>query len=291
MIKENITIIDKCNMDENLVNDIQNLLTTKKWTMTKIAKSLKINKHRVKKLFTKNNIVYYANRNLKYNLNENYFDIIDSEEKAYILGFIYADGCNHNNSNRVSIYISVRDIDLLLKISHIMFGENAIKHQTRLQPKSKEYLEYISIDMNSKHLSERLIELGVTPNKSKTLKFPEWLDKNLYKHFIRGIIDGDGWIHLPSNNRDSPSVGLISATSFNNSLKEFLEKELSIKSYINKANKQDKNEMYDLVIKNYKQCNVLLHWLYDGATMYLDRKYETYQNFLSLYNNLRDQNK
>ena len=35
--------------------------------------------------------------NRKYNVNDNYFDVIDNQNKAYILGFLYADGCNYKN--------------------------------------------------------------------------------------------------------------------------------------------------------------------------------------------------
>ena len=58
----------------------------------------------------------------------------------------------------------------------------------------------------SKHMSNQLET--VVERKSKVLTFPEFLDSLLYKHFIRGMIDGDGWIYLPSNN-DSPLFNLI----------------------------------------------------------------------------------
>lgn len=43
----------------------------------------------------------------KYWINENYFDVIDSEEKAYILGLFYADGSN--NVKTYSSYIALAE--------------------------------------------------------------------------------------------------------------------------------------------------------------------------------------
>lgn len=41
----------------------------------------------------------------KYDINQYYFDKIDCEEKAYFLGFLYADGCNHINNTKISMFL------------------------------------------------------------------------------------------------------------------------------------------------------------------------------------------
>lgn len=226
----------------------------------------------------------------KYDLNEYYFDQIDTEEKAYILGFIYADGNNLFQTNRVSINLSIKDEEILKKFSNIFYGKEILKYSSR-KNENGQIFKYVSLNLYSKHMSQHLSTIGVMERKSHKLTFPEWLDKSLYQHFIRGLIDGDGWIYLPTNNRESPNVGLICTRSINDFLKEYYEKEFNIKSYLAKAYKQDFDVMCEIRVKNYHQCKIFLDWLYKDTTIYLQRKYELYQNFLCRYDNLREQNK
>lgn len=151
--------------------------------------------------------------------------------------------------------------------------------------------EYVYLNFHSKHMSRHLATLGVVEAKSYEITFPEWLHENLYNHFIRGLIDGDGWIYLPKNNKNSPNVGLICTRQINNFLKEYFDKKLNLKSYLVKAYKQDINIMCEIRVKNYHRCKIFLDWLYNDATIFLQRKYKIYQNFLNIYDNLRDQNK
>jgi hypothetical protein len=225
-----------------------------------------------------------------YNLNEHYFDVIDTEEKAYMLGFIYADGNNLFQINRVAIHLSIVDKEILQKFSKIMFNDEHLKYNRHKQ-KSGKIFEYVSLNMYSKYMSQHLATLGVVERKSHKIVFPEWLNKSLYRHFIRGLIDGDGWIYLPNNNRDSPNVGLICTRKMNDFLKDYFDKELGLKSYLAKAYKQDFNVMCEIRVKNYHQCKIFLDWLYQDATIYLQRKYNLYRDFLHRYKNLREQNK
>lgn len=263
-------------------------------SLTKIGKKLSIDRKALARLLKNNGVesrkgFSYARR---YNLNQHYFDIIDTEEKAYILGFIYADGNNLFRTNRVSIHLSKTDEEILKKMSHIFFGEEILKYNTRTNKDGKVF-EYVRLQMHSEHMSQRLATLGVVEAKSHKIIFPEWLDKSLYRHFIRGLIDGDGWIYLPKleDNRNSPNVGLICTRKMNDFLKEFYEKELGIKAYLAKAYKQNFDVMCEIRVKNYHQCKIFMDWLYQGATIYLQRKYNLYQYFLNRYENLREQNK
>jgi hypothetical protein len=261
-------------------------------SVAKICELKKLDRHNLSKKFKKDNLEVkkgfsYAR---KYNLNEHYFDVIDTEEKAYILGFIYADGNNLFQTNRVAIQLSIVDKEILEKFSQIMFGQENLKYCKKKNNKGKEF-EYVSLNMYSEYMSRHLATLGIIERKSKLITFPEWLDKSLYKHFIRGLIDGDGWIYLAENNRLSPNVGLICTRQINDKLSILFEKQLGLKSYLCKANKQDFDVMCEIRIKNYHQTKILLDWLYKDATIYLKRKYDLYQNFLYKYDNIRDQNK
>lgn len=277
-------------IDQHL--DEINLLYDQGMSLTKISIKLSIDRKALARLLKNNNIksrdgFSYAK---KHDLNEHYFDIIDSEEKAYMLGFIYADGNNLFQTNRVAIQLAKIDEEILQKFSHIMFNKQNLKYSKKQNAEGKEF-EYVSLNMYSKYMSQHLATLGVVERKSHLITFPTWLDISLYKHFIRGLIDGDGWIYLPATNRDSPNVGLICTKQINDTLLLFFDKNLGITSYLCEANKQDFNVMCEIRIKNYHQCKILLDWLYKDASIYLKRKYDIYKRFLNNYENLREQNK
>lgn len=261
-------------------------------SVSKICELKHLDRHNLSHRFKKDSLnvrkgFSYAR---KYNLNEHYFDVIDTEDKAYMLGFIYADGNNLFKLNRIALKLSITDKEILVKFSNIMFGEEVIKYEKRKNKQGKEF-EYVVLNYFSKHMSQHLATLGVVENKSHKIVFPEWLDKSLYRHFIRGLIDGDGWIYLPNSNRDSPNVGLICTRKMNDFLKDYFEKELSLKAYLAKAHKQDFDVMCEIRVKNYHQCKIFLDWLYKDTNIYLQRKYNLYQDFLRRYDNLREQNK
>ena len=126
----------------------------------------------------------------KYDLNENYFKVLDTPEKAYVLGFLYADGCVSISgySNHVKITQLSERKDILLKIRDCL-GSNA---ELRLNKNAKN--ETYVVNFHSKILCEDLIKLGCVPNKSLILQFPNFIPDNLMNHFIRGVFDGDGCI-------------------------------------------------------------------------------------------------
>lgn len=275
------------------LNEIQTLYENG-MCLTKIGEKLHIDRKTLAKLFKDNGIktrdgFEYVR---KYPINEHYFDLIDTEEKAYMMGFIYADGNNLFKNNRISIQLSSIDEEILNKFSYMVYGQIVLNKNKRTNKDGKIF-EYTTLNIFNHHISQHLASLGVVERKSHKIIFPEWLDKNLYRDFIRGLIDGDGWIYLPKkeDNRNSPNVGLICTRKMNDFLKDFFEKELGLKSYLTKANKQNFDVMCEIRIKNYHRCKIFLDWLYLDSNIYLDRKYQIYQNFLSRYNLLREQNK
>ena len=218
---------------------------------------------------------------MKRNINQNYFDNIDCENKAYFLGFLYADGSHILSKNRISIELAAKDKHILDTFSYLIYNENYVKSYFRKEK------EYFSIHMHGKHLSSQMLKLGMIPNKTYTLEFPLWLNKNLYSHFVRGFIDGDGCIYLPKSNRQSPVTILIATRSICNYLLSYFQAELNIKPILTKAHNQDKEKICEVRIKNYRQNKIFLDWLYKDSTIYLKRKFDKYCEFLEKYNNLK----
>lgn len=238
-----------------------------------LSKQLKINKIEIN----------YKNKSRF--LKHNYFDNIDNEQKAYMLGFIFADGSINLKNYRLTIDLASKDMDILIKFSNELYGRNLVKNYTRNNK------NYIKLDVNSKYLITQLLKYNITSNKTLSAKYPQMIAKEYNKHFIRGIIDGDGCIYIPKSNRDSPCVLLIGTRDICDNVSEILNKELNLKSYFCKVHDQDISIMTEIKISNFKQCKKMLDWLYKDSKIYLDRKYDKYNNFLIRYESIADQYK
>jgi intein/homing endonuclease len=220
----------------------------------------------------------------KYIYNHNYFEIIDNEEKAYWLGFIFADGCvtwnKENNSCELSIKIQANDFTHLKKFNKSINGNIDIGFENRICNLNGKPYNACQIRLYSKKIVFDLIKHGVIPNKSLIVEFPKF-KSCLMPHFIRGFFDGDGCI---AKNNHCNGKSYVRADFTCGSL-QFIEclrlylNENNIKSYIYK--KLDKP--YRLMIGGMNNCDRFFHYMYDDANIFLDRKYK---KKINLYNAL-----
>jgi hypothetical protein len=119
----------------------------------------------------------------KYSVNERFFREW-SPEMAYVLGFILTDGCVTGNT----LSISQADDFILRKIKAAVQSE----HPIRRHKNGNSYL--YTLNIGRKSMVADLFALGITEKKSLTIGFPDVPGEYL-PHFIRGVIDGDGWVH------------------------------------------------------------------------------------------------
>lgn len=213
----------------------------------------------------------------KYSKNENYFENIDSQEKAYLLGFFYADGNVHISPDKktqvVSIGLQLRDKPLLEVI------KNQLEFSGPLRDK-KNNSSYLQI--YSKKLCADLIKLGCVERKSLTLKWPtEQQVPNVFIwHFIRGAVDGDGCIFKTKttnpNHRSSFGIHLMGSEPFINGLLEFL-KEFNISPSIS-MHRNNKNKI--IVISKIEDMRKFGNLMYNDAKIFLSRKKEKFNEFI-----------
>lgn len=123
-----------------------------------------------------------------YKVDEFYFEIINSPEKAYILGFFYADGYNNESNGIVSSTQREDRIDILTSIKDRIHADQEIK----IYPGQRAY----SLTICSTKMSKDLANAGAMQCKSHILTFPDStiVSDELIPHFIRGYFDGDGCI-------------------------------------------------------------------------------------------------
>lgn len=133
----------------------------------------------------------------RYAVNEGFFDQIDTEAKAYWLGFITADGCvksgrRDGRPDTVKIALGRKDREHLAAFREAVGSEHPIRdgeHESYGRVR-----EHSEIAITSVRLADALIDLGVTPRKSLTVRPCPAVSSDLARHYWRGLIDGDGWI-------------------------------------------------------------------------------------------------
>lgn len=291
------------NLDEKY---IKNLLKSNNWTIVKecfelekidricslyesgvSAKQLglkfSIDKRRIQKWVKERGILRDKNSSHRFtNFNQNIFDSIDCEEKAYWLGFFYADAYNCDITNTFSLSIKDDDYDHLVKLcKFIGLSSSKIKRYIA-KINDKEYAA-CTLRIYSKHICNKMIELGCPRAKSFVITFPGWLDKTLYSHFIRGLFDGDGCITYNANN-DSWKWSLVSTKECCESIQNIINNELGFKlkyTCISNTN----NNTYEFQQLGNKKVLQLMQWIYNDASIYLDRKYLRFKQLEMQQNN------
>ncbi len=146
---------------------------------------------------------------------EHFFDKW-TPEMAYVLGYFAADGCMYKNKNG-SAYVAFcsNDLSLIIQIKRILNVTNRIeqRYQTTSDGRKISTKRY-TLQVGSRRIYSRLRTLGLTPNKSLTLKFPRVPDRVLM-HFVRGYFDGDGCVTLGTYKRKNrPSAVTMFAIRF-----------------------------------------------------------------------------
>ena len=236
----------------------------------KIGKLYSVDRTTISRILRKNNVELRdpSHRKRIYSLNENYFDEIDSPNKAYILGLLYADGCNYPPKNSVSLTLQEKDKTILDKIKEEI-DSNIPLYYKNLNNKNQNHQNVYSLTLTNKHMSEQLEKLGVVQHKSLILTFPEWLDKLLYPHFIRGYFDGDGC--LCGN-----MVTICSTSQFCKYLQNICLDKLNITTYVKDVYGNEESETKIFYVFGKNKVKVFLDYFYDNADIYIQRKYDAY---------------
>lgn len=219
-----------------------------------------------------------SHKSRKYTIDENYFDTIDTQNKAYILGLLYSDGCNYPPQHRVKLELQERDKQILDEINAEIKSNKPLAFNN-LNKKNVNWQNTYRLDITNKHISDKLLNLGMVQNKSLVLEFPLWLDKSLYASFLRGYLDGDGHIEW-GNVR---FITLAGTSQFCEHVKNFCENQLDIKCSIrNTANKKSNTKL--LYIGGKLRVKQFLDFIYKDADLYIERKYNIYQTICTEMN-------
>lgn len=238
-------------------------------SLKELGKQFGCNYGTIRNLLNKNGIVSKGNKR-GYPRNELFFNLINTSEKAYWLGFMYADGCVHSTNYEISINIT--DLEHVEKFKNAIGATNhKITTTTKAYGDMKNPKPLYQFSIKDKQLHNDLIKWGCVPQKSLKLKKIPNIPRDYISHFIRGFFDGDGSIHYLKGT-DNYRI------SFTNGSSDFLndiQKELSTNISLGKENNKN---TYQLQIAGKHQVMRILDYLYKDSNenIRLNRKYNTY---------------
>lgn len=211
----------------------------------------------------------------KHPVKADFFHDIDTEEKAYYLGFLYADGNVSRSEKYVKLELQKKDKYIIQRFSQLVHDDDLVVDCVRNSC-------YLCI--GCKEMARDLISHGCMPNKTFKLKWPKHLREDLYRHLIRGIIDGDGCVYYKPHIDCSPKVFLTTTLHFAKNLNRYFKRILGITGSIRYTHAHyefTKNKVYDIKWRGRSKIEKIYHYLYDNSTIYLTRKYDIYQQLIS----------
>ena len=210
---------------------------------------------------------------------KNLFSSVETEEDAYWLGFIFADGYI-SDQGALEISLKYTDYNHLLK-----FADYAGFDKTKVVKKQKTTNGYYRTRIGfkvSKDIKENLSKLGIVPRKSLTAIYPT-LRSDLHKHFIRGYVDGDGCISIRKPRTKNNIVREVTLSILGT--KDFL---LGINTSLNVPLKNiRKRKNIHILTFSCREARNILYTLYENSTISLDRKYNIYKSYIApLYSDI-----
>ncbi len=207
-------------------------------------------------------------------LNEQYFDTIDTEDKAYWLGFILGDG----GVTKHQLYFCLSTVD----IKHLQ------KFADCLNSSRKPYVAangFAKIEFNSKHMINSLDKLGIIPRKTYNCFNLPKISDSLMPHFMRGYLDADGWFCKVSRKTYYElEIGIVAHN------KELIEQtrnwfnSIGINRNSVHAKTKENSVTWQYCIRGMKNFKTIISTIYNKPSTYLDRKYEKIKGFIEEFN-------
>lgn len=219
----------------------------------------------------KRNNIFIRNRSNSRRTNqikENVFDEIN-EESAYWIGFILSDGNIYypkNRSKQLNFGLKESDWEHLEKFKKFIGSNKQLYYNNKA----------VFLSIYSDKIVTKLEEYGLTQRKSKTAKVPEILKNN--RHFWRGVVDGDGWIHV-NYNPGLSRIGLCGTFDVINDFSFFIKSNNKISQ-----KKEHINKNFYSITQGGEYGSEVVKSIYDKSKIFLSRKFDLAVQFCLQYN-------
>lgn len=282
--------------NEQLIEDLkicENLNLTNEETFTKLCSKYNKSKHAIRGYIYSYNIKLKSS--CKKDVNDNFFNIIDSEIKAYLLGFFIADGfivertskIKKTKNYRFGITLSEIDKYIINYYSKFICPSNKVRrdHNPKgaVDRKPTYGIQWTSEEMKDTMYNKYNIKALKTYDLD--FKFPfETIPPDLVRHFIRGFFDGDG--HISSKSKGNITFAIYGTSyKFLEQLGNIFENEFEVEKRIEGTIKHTMT-LYCLRFKTKDLNRVkfftnLYNYFYNNSEFFLERKKYKFQTFLN----------
>lgn len=211
-------------------------------------------------------------RSKKYTYYENFFEIIDTFDKAYILGFILGDGCIYDEKKRkrLSISLALGDAQILRDIAGILNAQEILKVR---KTKEENWQDKICLAINSTQMCNDLIRHGIKPRKTGNEPWIKLQNSELQWAFFRGLFDADGCITIFTTAKGAKRQKITISNSLYccNGAHEFL-KEQGIEMSKNPVYLRKGENCHSLEINRKTEVLKIYEKMYQYGDISLDRK-------------------
>ena len=249
---------------------IINKYLNENYTLKQLGKEFNCSYPTIRNLLNKHKIKSRGNKQ-GYPRDEFYFNKIDTEEKAYWLGFLYADGCVHSNNYEISVNITDKEHIEKFKTAIKAFNHNITEIQDKRFQNAKILYQF---SIKDKQLHQDLIKWGCIPQKSLLINKIPNIPRDYVSHFLRGYFDGDGSLHY-LRGTNNYRISFVGTKDFLNDIQKELQTNVSLQSNI-------AGKAYVLQIAGRRQIERILNYLYNNSkeNNRLNRKYQKYLDCL-----------
>lgn len=264
------------------------------YTSLMIAKKLGINPKSMYYYIKKYSLIQ-KNKQRIVHCNDSYFNNIDSEEKAYLLGFFLADGYV-SEKRRICLNNSIDDISFLeLFQKEVCKDSKIIILNKQLGAKFRK--PQCVLRISSQEMYDTLVyKYDIKPNKTqdKTFKFNfDLIPRELHRHFIRGFFDGDGSISfdLKGNSFNFNFSFVMTSVLFTNQIGLIFENTFDIKSRVREQQGKTTNWFTLAFSYNrnvYPKIKLIYEYFYKDSNHFLERKKIKFEKYLEYRANAID---
>ena len=232
--------------------------------------------HTILKYLRKNGISIRSKAGYRKPFNEKYFDKIDTEKKAYFLGYMMADGnVGIREKSQPVVRLELKRCD---KYILDIFREE-LDTDLEVKPSRK---GCCVLRVHSSHLFNALNEYGVCPQKTGNEIFPvDKIPLSLIRHFIRGFFDGDGWLTITHHGKrkQCANLGFCGNENMLSDIRDYFEETLGCYHIKISLVSKGYTGFGNLIYGSKKDVKAICDYLYDEANIFLSRKKEKYDLF------------
>jgi hypothetical protein len=263
-------------------------------TMRELGHLYEVDDTTILGILRRNGEVTRPTKENQYHIIEDFFDDINTEEKAYFLGMLYADGNVARDQPTICLSLQEDDGYLVEQLNSFVSNDRPLylKSDNDNESSRPQY----NLVMYSQHMKDTLVSYGMVPAKSLILQFPQVITdapEHIQRHCIRGWFDGDGHVSIykrkDKRNENSPqnykhNVSIVGTLDAMTGIRCIIEKYIpDISFHIYKKDKSNDKNTYILMVQGGFNAGKFLKWLYTDATIYMNRKHFVAKQIIQKY--------